>query len=43
MESKETELETKMDVISGAFRTWHRQISDPAKAEESLNLVLQIM
>lgn len=41
-EHKETELEEKMDVISGAFRKLRKQISDPAKAEESLKLVLQI-
>ena len=39
---KETELEQKMDVIGGAFRKLRRQISDPAKAEDSLKLVMQI-
>ena len=39
---KETELEEKMDVIGGAFRKLRKQISDPAKAEESLKLVLQL-
>ncbi|MDO8543745.1 MAG: cytochrome b562 [Opitutaceae bacterium] len=32
----ETELETKMDKIGSAFRTLRRQISDPAKNQDSL-------
>lgn len=41
-EHKETQLESSMDKLSGAFKKLRRQVADPAKNEDSLALLTTI-
>ncbi|HRE82458.1 MAG TPA: cytochrome b562 [Opitutaceae bacterium] len=41
-DKKETQLESSMDKLSSAFRKLRRQITDPSKNENSLELVASI-